>query len=77
MFIRRRLQQMMLNYVRERGKATDRELYEVVKKMHELSYQQFLSLLMALEVEGFIELHYAKDLIIVVPRTQRRPSGAT
>lgn len=70
MFIRRKLQLLMLNYIKEKGKATDKELYEVVRKVHELSYQQFISLLMALEVEGFIALHYAKDSMIIVPRTQ-------
>ena len=64
----------MLNYIREKGKTTDKELYEIVKKERELSYQQFLSLLMALEVEGFIELHYSKDSIIIVPKTQHRLS---
>ncbi|MEM0153537.1 MAG: hypothetical protein QXJ56_05345 [Ignisphaera sp.] len=72
MFIRRRLQLLILNYIKEKGKATDKELYEIVKKVHEISYQQFISLLMALEIEGFTELHYAKDSIIVVPKAQHR-----
>ncbi|MCS7111234.1 MAG: hypothetical protein N3D82_03210 [Ignisphaera sp.] len=66
---------MILSYIKEKGKATDKELYETVKKMHELSYQQFISLLMALEVEGFIELHYSKDLMIIVPKIQHRHGG--
>ncbi len=75
MFIRRKLQLIILNYIKEKGKATDRELYEAIKKMHEISYQQFMSLLMVLEVEGFIKLHYAKDSMIIVPKTQYRVGG--
>jgi len=72
MFIRRKLQLVILNYIKGKGKTTDKELFEIIRKEHELSYQQFISLLMALEIEGFIELHYSKDSIIIVPKTQHR-----
>gem|GEM_PF-1225559 len=75
MFIRRKLQLIILNYVKGKGKTTDKELFEIIRKEHELSYQQFISLLMALEIEGFIELHYSKDSIIIVPKTQHRYSS--
>lgn len=72
MFIRRKLQFMILEFVKEKGKATSREIYEVVRKIYDISYQQFLSILMQLEIEGFIEIHQVRDNSIVVLKTRQR-----
>ncbi len=74
MFIRRKLQFMVLEYIKEKGKATSREIYEVIRKAHDISYQQFLSILMQLEIEGFIEIHHVKDNSIVVLKTRQKTS---
>ena len=73
MFIKRKVQQKILEYVRERGKATDKELLELMKKEADVSYNDLLTLIMQLEIEGFVEVHRQKDeLVITLKSTTRK-----
>ncbi|MDK6027799.1 hypothetical protein QPL79_00225 [Ignisphaera sp. 4213-co] len=68
MFIKRRIQQKILDYIKENGKAEDKELLEYLKKEAEISYNELLNLVMYLEIEGFIEVRRQKDGLVVIPK---------
>lgn len=72
MSVKRKIQLIVLNQVRAKGKVTDKELYEVVRKDYEISYGQLLNILMSLEIEGFLEIHAGKDSLIIMPRTSTK-----
>lgn len=68
MSTKRRIQQRILDIVRENGKAEDKELLELLKKEIEISYSELLNLIMYLEIEGFVDVKKQKDNLIVTPK---------
>ncbi|MEL9940285.1 MAG: hypothetical protein QW632_02530 [Ignisphaera sp.] len=69
MSTKRRIQQRILDIVRENGKAEDKELLELLKKEIEISYSELLNLIMYLEIEGFVDVKKQKDNLIVTPKS--------
>lgn len=65
MFSKRRIEFKILEYLKNRGKATDKELYEVLAKEFNISYNQLLALIMRLEIEGFVTVSEGKDYVIM------------
>lgn len=68
MFSKKRITFRILEYLRNRTKATDKELYEVLSKEFNISYGQLLTLLMQLEIEGFIAVYEGKEYIILLKK---------
>jgi len=69
MFIKRRIQQKILEYLKEKGEATDKELLEVIGKEFGISYNDLLKILMCLEIEGYIDVKLMKDSLSIVQKT--------
>uniref|UniRef100_A0A7C4BBI1 ArsR family transcriptional regulator n=1 Tax=Ignisphaera aggregans TaxID=334771 RepID=A0A7C4BBI1_9CREN len=69
MFVKRRIQQKILEYLKERGEATDKELLEIIGKEFSISYTDLLKILMYLEIEGYIEVKLLKDSFNIVQKT--------
>lgn len=65
MFSRRKIEFRILEYLKNKGKATDKELYEILSKEFGVSYNQLLSIIMQLEIEGFIAVSSGRDYIII------------
>lgn len=65
MFFRRKIEARILEYLKNKGKATDKELYEVLSKEFNISYNQLLSIVMELEIEGFVTVSVSKDYVII------------
>ncbi|MEM0027231.1 MAG: hypothetical protein QXT53_03855 [Ignisphaera sp.] len=72
MLTKRRMQQKILEFVKENGKAEDKELLELLKKETEISYNELLNLIMYLEIEGFVDARKQKDSLIVTPKPSTR-----
>jgi|UniRef100_A0A7J2T938 transcription initiation factor IIE alpha subunit len=69
MFVKRRIQQKILEYLKEKGEATDKELLEIIGKEFSISYTDLLKILMYLEIEGYIEVKLLKDSFNIVQKT--------
>jgi transcription initiation factor IIE alpha subunit len=69
MFVKRRIQQKILEYLKEKGEATDKELLEIIGKEFSISYTDLLKILMYLEIEGYIEVKLLKDSSNIVQKT--------
>lgn len=65
LFSKRRIEFRILEYLKNKGKATDKELYEVLAKEFNISYNQLLTLIMRLEIEGFVTVSEGKDYVIM------------
>ncbi|MEM2296295.1 MAG: hypothetical protein QXZ41_04180 [Ignisphaera sp.] len=68
MFIKRKIAFKIVEYLKSKVKATDKELYELLSKEFNISYNQLLSLLMQLEIEGVITVYEGKDYIIILKK---------
>jgi len=75
MFMRRSIEMRILEYLeRKGGSATDREIYEYIRKSFDVSKNQFHHILMSLEIEGFIAVRSLKEdtrIIILKQRVKR------
>ncbi|MCC6046074.1 MAG: hypothetical protein LM572_04780 [Ignisphaera sp.] len=69
MFIKRRIQQKILEYLKEKGEATDKELLEIIGKEFGISYNDLLKILMCLEIEGYVDVKLMKDSLSIVQKT--------
>jgi len=67
-FIKRKIAFKIVEYLKSKVKATDKELYELLSKEFNISYNQLLSLLMQLEIEGVITVYEGKDYIIILKK---------
>jgi|UniRef100_A0A7J2U1R3 DNA-binding PadR family transcriptional regulator len=72
MFVKRMIQQKILDYLKKKGEATDKELLEMIEKEFSISYGDLLKILMYLEIEGYIEVKPMKDLLNVVQKTSSK-----
>lgn len=68
MFLRRKIDAKIFEYLKTRGKITDKELYEFLSKEFSISYSRLLSIIMQLEIEGFINVALSKDHMIITPK---------
>ncbi|MEM1541350.1 MAG: winged helix-turn-helix domain-containing protein [Ignisphaera sp.] len=66
MFFRRKIDFKILEYLKAKGKVTDRELYDVLSKEFNISYNQLLSIIMQLEIEGFISVAFSRDYMTIM-----------
>jgi len=72
MFMRRTIEMRILEYLeRKGGSATDREIYEFIRKSFDVSKNQFQHILMSLEIEGFITVRPLKEDTRIVVLKQR------
>jgi len=69
MFIKRRIQQKILEYLKDKGEATDKELLEIIGKEFGISYNDLLKILMCLEIEGYVDVKLMKDSLSIVQKT--------
>ncbi len=73
MFQRRRIEFAILNLLKQKGgSVTDRELFEFLRRVFDISYPEFIYILMCLELEGFISVRAASSRegrIIVLRRS--------
>jgi len=72
MFVKRRIQQKILEYLKEKGEATDKELLEIIGKEFSISYTDLLKILMYLEIEGYIEVKLLKDSFNIVQKQHQK-----
>lgn len=63
-FSRRKIELRIIEYLKNRGKATDKELYEILSKEFGISYNQLLAIVMQLEIVGLINVYVGKDYMI-------------
>jgi len=66
LFFRRKIDFKILEYLKAKGKATDRELYDALSKEFNISYNQLLSIIMQLEIEGFISVVFSRDYMTIM-----------
>jgi len=66
LFFRRKIDFKILEYLKAKGKVTDRELYDVLSKEFNISYNQLLSIIMQLEIEGFISVAFSRDYMTIM-----------
>jgi len=67
MFSKRKIQFRILEYLKLKGgSATDRDLYEILKKEFDISYGQLLNILMGMEIEGFVSIRASRDVKLIV-----------
>jgi len=72
MFSKRRIQFRILEYLRLKGgSATDRDLYEMLRKEFDISYSQLLNMLMSMEIEGFISIRASREVKLIVLKKYR------
>jgi len=65
----------ILKVLQERGGIlTDRELLEALRREYDISYSEFVSALMKLEVEGYIHVSPQKEDTRVVRLRRRMPT---
>ncbi len=50
----------------KKGSTTDRELFEALNSMYDVSYPEFLKVLMKLELNGIIKVSTAKEGVLIV-----------
>lgn len=48
------------------GTATDKDLYESVKTVYDVSYQEFIKTLMKLEINGYVRVGTAKEGSLII-----------
>ncbi|RLG86337.1 MAG: hypothetical protein DRO15_06300 [Thermoprotei archaeon] len=48
------------------GKASDKELYEELRKVYDIQFSQFLQILMTMEIQGMISVNMPKDDLRIV-----------
>uniref|UniRef100_A0A7C2Z220 Winged helix-turn-helix domain-containing protein n=1 Tax=Ignisphaera aggregans TaxID=334771 RepID=A0A7C2Z220_9CREN len=70
---KRLIESKILEYLKNKGKATDKELYEVISREFDISLNQLLVILMQLEMEGFITVYEGKDYIVLPKKTLNIP----
>lgn len=68
MFSRRKIAFRIFEYLRSRTKASIKELYEVLLKEFDISYSQLLTLLMQLEIEGFLTVSEGKEYVVILKK---------
>ncbi|MEM4788244.1 MAG: hypothetical protein QXV06_00415 [Ignisphaera sp.] len=68
MFTKRKIAFKIIEYLKSKVKATDKELYELLSKEFNISYNQLLSLLMQLEIEGIVTVYEGKDYIVILKK---------
>lgn len=68
MFTKRKIAFKIVEYLKSKVKATDKELYELLSKEFNISYNQLLSLLMQLEIEGVVTVYEGKDYIVILKK---------
>ena len=69
MSMKRVLMLKILEYLREKVKVVDKELYEMLSKQFDISYSQFLTTIMQLEIEGFVVVSEGKDYTIMLKKS--------
>lgn len=69
MFLRRKITLRILEYINSSGKMSDKELYELLSKEFGISYNQLLSLLMQLEIEGFLRVSVGRECLVTPKKT--------
>ena len=50
----------------KKGSLTDRELYEALTSIYDLSYPEFLKILMKMELNGAVKVSTAKDGLLII-----------
>jgi predicted transcriptional regulator len=68
LFSRRKIAFRIFEYLRSRTKASIKELYEVLLKEFDISYSQLLTLLMQLEIEGFLTVSEGKEYVVILKK---------
>jgi predicted transcriptional regulator len=68
LFSRRKIAFRIFEYLRSRTKASIKELYEVLSKEFDISYSQLLTLLMQLEIEGFLTVSEGKEYVVILKK---------
>lgn len=48
------------------GKASDKELYEELRKIYDIQFSQFLQILMTMEIQGMITVNMPKDDLRII-----------
>ena len=48
------------------GTTTDKDLYESVKAVYDVSYQEFIKTLMKLEINGYVRVGTAKEGSLII-----------
>jgi len=48
------------------GKASDKELYEELRKIYDIQFSQFLQILMTMEIQGMIAVNMPKDDLRII-----------
>ena len=72
MFIKRKIQRKVLEYLEKKGEAMDKELLEVLSKEFNVSYNELLNILMSLEIEGFIRVRSVKESSFIIQKTEQK-----
>lgn len=54
------------------GSLTDRELYEAVKMVHDISYPDFIKALMKLELNGIVRVSTSREGVLIIELAQTR-----
>ena len=68
MFSKRKIAFKILEYLRSRTKASVKELYEILSNEFDISYSQLSTLLMQLEIEGFLTVSEGKEYIVILKK---------
>ncbi len=75
MYTRRSIEFKIFEYLETKGgSATDRELFEYLRKIFDISRNEFQHIIMSLEIEGFISARSIKEdsKIIVLKRRPKQ-----
>jgi transcription initiation factor IIE alpha subunit len=72
MFIRRKIQGKVLEYLEKKGEVMDKELLEVLSKEYNVSYNELLNILMSLEIEGFIRVRPVKESSFIIQKAEQK-----